>query len=352
MDTTKTSKFLNKIFTDPNFGSIYRYRNVEIGGILLGFLFEGGINFLFSNNGKDNTRLCYHLAVSLLHKGYEIFYIDIHNPVSFLKECNFYNKIIEMNKIGNIKYYNLYDIQYIVPKGTSVEQYFFNLMDDIERYKKSNSNKKIIVFLDTIQDFIKEVSYKNNKKSKNYFVYNLMDKLKFYRVSHITYIVLHRTAKTDMNELDGVTASDMVYSIKSLQRDIYGNTIDYLVKQEKNRFIASGQVRIQTLDNYESEITDNITDILLDIDEKAILKVIYFNLNKYKELQKMQLNQLVKKELTKLDKKIIKTKISETINKFIELKFLNTRRGHRSTIYLSLNMKNKDFKKLIDEIEQ
>jgi len=319
-----------------NYSLLFKYgnivKNIEERTILLNFLLDGGVNFLIGGGGVGKTYLCYHLIVALLRMNYEVFYIDIDNPSSILKERKFEDKILELNKQDNIRYYNFYDVKEALKnKDTkTLEQFILTLMSEIANYKKQNPEKNVVVFLDALQGLIRDFGV---EKTSSDFMY----KLRYYSELGITYIVLHHTTKANSQQFKGFTvirdACDMMYFIKEARKDATNNIVSYVLQSEKNRYRTSPKITIKLVGNYEF----NVVEDALEGIEIVALKLIYFALKDGKKLMKQELVAAVKKG-TSVD--IGRATTNELIDEFVKKGFLKTEKGDRKAIYFMINEEN------------
>ena len=335
-------EFKNKFKNTIPLGSIYD-KVEENNNILFNFLLENGVNFLVGAGGTGKTYLSYHFVIDLLKQNYQVFYIDMDNPSSLVVDRGLKDKIIQIGKGDYVRYYNYTDFKKSLDKGIKTEANFiFNILEYIEAYKQQFKEQKIVVFIDSLQSIITDFSVEKISSEFMHYIRRLSQ-------SNITFVVLHHTAKQS-GQFKGFTvlrdAGDMMYYISGIQKDLQGNITDYVLKTEKARYKGAEQLQIRILGNYQFDVIDTV----LDIDENTILKLVYFGLKKHKELQKMQLNKYVRDRLEGIGSRIGRTKINEIIDKFIELKFLNTRYGDKTTIYLSLNQESDTLKKLTEEL--
>jgi len=337
-----SDEFKNKFKNVTNFGLIYD-KIEENNNILFNFLLENGVNFLVGAGGTGKTYLSYHFVIDLLKQNYQVFYVDMDNPSSLVVDRGLKDKIIQIGKGDYVRYYNYTDFKKSLDKGIKTEANFiFKILEYIEAYKQQFKEQKIVVFIDSLQSIITDFSVEKISSEFMHYIRRLSQ-------SNITFVVLHHTAKQS-GQFKGFTvlrdAGDMMYYIAGIQKDLQGNITDYVLKTEKARYKGAEQLQIRILGNYQFDVIDTV----LDIDENTILKLIYFGLKKHKELQKMQLNKYVRDRLEGIGSRIGRTKINEIIDKFIELKFLNTRYGDKTTIYLSLNQESDTLKKLTEEL--
>jgi len=340
-----SDEFKNKFKNAITLGLVYD-KIEENKNILFNFLLENGVNFLVGAGGTGKTYLSYHFVIDLLKQNYQVFYLDMDNPSSLIIDRGLKDKIIQIGKGDYIRYYNYTDFKKVLDNkalGIKTEANFIGkILEYIEAYKQQFKEQKIVVFIDSLQSIITDFSIEKISSEFMHYIRRLSQ-------SNITFVVLHHTAKQS-GQFKGFTVlrdlGDMMYYIAGIQKDLQGNITDYVLKTEKARYKGAEQLQIRILGNYQFDVIDTV----LDIDENTILKLVYFGLKKHKELQKMQLNKYVRDRLEGIGNRIGRTKINEIIDKFIELKFLNTRYGDKTTIYLSLNQESDTLKKLTEEL--
>jgi len=318
-------------------------KDVEEPQMILDFFAESGVNFLIGKGGLGKTFLAYNLVVSLLKLGYEIFYIDLDNPPATPKRRRFDDKIIEMNMRHRLRYYNFVDAIKVISdkKVKNSEEYIKMLMNNIASYKQAYPNKKIVVFLDALQNLISDFGVE--KASSDF-----MRRMRFYSGIGLTYIILHHTIKSnDANDQPifrgyGVLrdAADTMFFIKEVHKDDTNSITDYVLKAEKNRWDITDKVTIKLKGSFECDIIQNG---ILGF-ENMVLKLCYINLKDSKKL-KNELVEIIQKGLT-FD--VGKAKISDTLDELVRRKYLLTERGDRKSMYFSINKQNKDLVRILD----
>jgi len=319
-------------------------KDVEEPQMILDFFAESGVNFLIGKGGLGKTFLAYNLVVSLLKLGYEIFYIDLDNPPATPKRRRFDDRIIELNMRHRIRYYNFVDAIKVISdkKVKNSEDYIKMLMNNIASYKQAYPNKKIVVFLDALQNLISDFGVE--KASSDF-----MRRMRFYSGIGLTYIILHHTIKSnDANEQPifrgyGVLrdAADTMYFIKEVHHDDTNAITDYVLKAEKNRWDTTSTVTIKLKGSYECDVIKNG---ILGF-ENMVLKLCYVNLKNNNKKLKNELIEAIQKGLT-FD--VGKAKISDTLDELVRRKYLLTERGDRKSIYFSINKQNNDLVRILD----
>jgi len=318
-------------------------KDVEEPQMILDFFAESGINFLIGKGGLGKTFLAYNLVVSLLKLGYEIFYVDLDNPPATPKRRRFDDRIIELNMRHRIRYYNFVDAIKVISdkKVKNSEDYIKMLMNNIASYKQAYPHKKIVVFLDALQNLISDFGV---EKSSSDF----MRRMRYYSGIGLTYIILHHTIKSnDANDQPvfrgyGVLrdSADTMYFIKEVHHDDTNAITDYVLKAEKNRWDTTSTVTIKLKGSYECDIVKNG---ILGF-ENMVLKLCYINLKDSKKL-KNELIEIVQKGLT-FD--VGKAKISDTLDELVRRKYLLAERGDRKSMYFSINKQNNDLVRILD----
>jgi len=319
-------------------------KDVEEPQMILDFFAESGVNFLIGKGGLGKTFLAYNLVVSLLKLGYEIFYIDLDNPPATPKRRRFDDKIIELNMRHRLRYYNFVDAIKVIndKKVKNSEEYIKMLMNNIASYKQAYPHKKIIVFLDALQNLISDFGVE--KASSDF-----MRRMRYYSGIGLTYIILHHTIKSnDANDQPvfrgyGVLrdAADTMYFIKEVHHDDTNAITDYVLKAEKNRWDTTDKVTIKLKGSFECDIVKNG---ILGF-ENMVLKLCYVNLKNNNKKLKNELIEAIQKGLTF---NVGKAKISDTLDELVRRKYLLTERGDRKSMYFSINKQNNDLLRILD----
>jgi len=334
-------------------GSIYR--TAKSNNILYNFLKENGVNFIVGKGGIGKSYLSYHLVIDLLKQNYHVFYIDMDNPDDIFIERGLKDEAIKIGKGDFIKYFNNedYEIAENDEELSKIDDFKFSnnatfaarIINYIKKYKQRFSEQRVIVFIDSLQNIIDDFSIERMSSGFMRFLRKTARK-------GLTLVILHHTNKQG-EQFKGFTvirdAADMMYTISGVLKDNQNKVTDFILKSEKNRYNTAEKIRFMLLGNYEFEIAETVFD---NIVEDIIARLTFFALNKYKELQKMQLNKHIKSKMPHVGR----TKINEILDKFVDLEFLNKRQGDKAAVFLSLNEESDIFKKLkneiIDELEK
>jgi len=328
-------------------GSIYR--TAKFNDILYNFLKENGVNFIVGKGGIGKSYLSYHLVIDLLKQNYHVFYIDMDNPDDIFVERGLKDKAIEIGKGDFIKYFNNedYEIAENDEELSKIDDFKFSnnatfaarIINYIKKYKQRFSEQRVVVFIDSLQNIIDDFSIERMSSGFMRFLRKTARK-------GLTLVILHHTNKQG-EQFKGFTvirdAADMMYTISGVLKDNQNKVTDFILKSEKNRYNTAEKIRFMLLGNYEFEIVETAFD---NIVEDIIARLTFFALNKYKELQKMQLNKHIKSKMPHVGR----TKINEILDKFVDLEFLSKRQGDKAAVFLSLNEESDIFKKLKDEL--
>lgn len=337
----KKQKFKFFDYYNDKYGYVRKKPNSK--KLLFNFILQPGITFLVGAGGMGKTYLCYHLIIDLLKdKSNRIAYLDFDNPVGIPEDRAFSEKVSNLQKEHSIKYYDRDDflLAYSEYKELkTIQSFIFAIIDEAVEYKKEHQDENVIIFIDALQSIIHDFSIEKNSSDFMYYLRNNAD-------LGLTFVVLHHVAKGS-GIYKGFTvlkdAADMMYTIKSVKRDIDKNITDYTLQVEKARYKAPESINIAIHDDFELEIEESDIKVV----DKVILKLAYNALKNGTELIKKDLTKHILNHLE--NKNVGRIKIERIISEYSEQGFFKTRQGDKRAIYYSLDFNNELVKNLFND---